>query len=165
MIGATAAAAVLLVGSGCSGDDDAASDASPADVDTGTDGEAGTDDADASSGGSGGSPAGDLPDSVRDDFPVAIPEGWTVDLNAEVGITGGGAAHLLYPNDDFDRIVAFYEDWTDAQPDDYSRTDAPTENGEGVIFTPLTGTGTISITSDEQERGETVTRLLASAAE
>jgi hypothetical protein len=101
-----------------------------------------------------------LPDSVPEDFPIAIPPGWSIDINAEIGLSAS-AAFLLYPSGDFDAIVDFYDEWTTSQPDEYARTEA----GDQVIYTRMeTPTYLISVTRNHEERDQTWTLLQASGS-
>lgn len=157
---------VVLVVTACGGDDSADPPAPNPDQtsvvsstanggrDEGADNDAGDD-------GSETPPAsGDLPASVPDDFPIAIPPGWEVDLNGEIGLTVS-SPRLLYPADQYNDIVAFYEEWTDAQPEDFARTEAP----QGVTFTRMeTPPYIITITPEYEERDATWTLLNASGS-
>lgn len=158
--------AVVLVVAACGGDDSADPPAPDPDLssedsstDTGdTDDGADNDDGD----GAPGTPpaSGDLPDSVPDDFPIAIPSGWEVDFNSEIGLTVS-SPRLLYPADAYNDIVAFYEEWTDAQPEEYARAEGP----QGVIFTRMESPPyIITITPDHEERDATWTLLVASGS-
>lgn len=146
--------AVVLVMSACGGDSDA--DPATPDPDQTSDS---TDDG--GDGGSGTPPAsGDLPDSVPEGFPIAIPSGWEVDLNGEIGLTVS-APRLLYPADAYADIVAFFDAWTDAQPDEYSRV----ETDDGVSFTGMANSPRlITVSRDHEERDATWTLLVASGS-
>jgi hypothetical protein len=157
--------AVVLVVAACGGDDSADPPAPDPDLssedsstDRDTDDGADNDDGD----GAPGTPpaSGDLPDSVPDDFPIAIPSGWEVDFNSEIGLTVS-SPRLLYPADAYNDIVAFYEEWTDAQPEEYARAEGP----QGVIFTRMESPPyIITITPDHEERDATWTLLVASGS-
>ena len=69
------------------------------DADDAEDGEA--DGADAGSG-----------DSDDGDFPIPIADGVLLDVLADAGIESDGQRQLYYADEDFDRVVAFYEDYT-----------------------------------------------------
>ncbi|MGA7227485.1 MAG: hypothetical protein WBZ40_08255 [Acidimicrobiia bacterium] len=146
----------ILVATGCSsGDDATTTDETQGQT---TDSGGADDDGGTTSGGAGTS--GDLPSSVPDDFPIAIPQGWEIDIHAEIGLTGG-VTQLLYSKDEFANIVAFYDDWTGSQPDEYAKT----ETADRVIFTRLeTPTYLITVERDHEERGETWTLLQASGS-
>lgn len=167
--------AVVLVVAACGGADSAdppASNTDQSDEDSSTDNgnedssadNGNTDDSADNDGGDGGPetpPAGgDLPDSVPSDFPIAIPSGWEVDLYDEIGLSVG-AARLLYPADAYDDIVTFYEQWTDAQPEDFARIEGP----QGVTFSRMESPpAIIIITPNYEERDATWTLLNASGS-
>lgn len=132
-------ASLALLGCGGGDDDDAGSDSATKEssspdagataADTGTD--ADTDSA-------GSSPAVVVEgDGASDDFPIAAPDGVVLDANAAVGLDMASQRHLLYPNDDFDRVVAFYDDWT-SQNGEWSRVDS-----EGKVFYQFASTDEI----------------------
>mgnify|MGYP003116649691 CR=1 FL=1 len=142
-----------------SGDDEPAADA---DVDapaTEDGGGAGDDDGGAGAAddqGSAARPGSDRPDSVRDDYPVPFPSGWELDIQGDIGMTDASSAQLLYPNDAYDDIVAFYDDWVEAQPDEFARSVV----GEQVIYQLLGELYyQISILPDHEERDGTWTLL------
>ena len=155
----TVLAIVLLVAlTGCSAGDD--NSASPGDTvqpatgdDSGSDG-----DAPESAGGgdtsptqSDGSPAG-----AGEDFPIAIPNGWEIDIHAEIGLTGSGGVQLLYPDDEFDTLVAFYDQWTSDQTDEYAKSEAD----DLILFTRMDSPAyTIAVTGNHEERGDRFTLL------
>ena len=61
----------------------------------------------------------------------------------------------------FDRIVAFYDDWTEGQPDECTRTEA----GDAVSFTcATTPVRLITVTRNVPDQGEQYTMLQANAA-
>lgn len=137
---------VLVAGAGCggSGDDAAPVDQSSA-ATTGDDG------------GSAGAAVDEdgLPDSVRADFPAAISGGWEIDILGELGMTDATGAQLLYPADAYDGLVAFYDEWTGSQAEEYART----ESGDQVIYTGTGSVYSITITPSHQERDRTWTLL------
>ncbi len=102
------AALTLLLGA-CGGDDDTASgDRNPA-ADDGGDSEP----SDAGSGGEPGDSDGGSSDAdADDDFPIPRPDGLVLDALADSGIDSPGQRQLYYEDGDFDRVVAFYDDWT-----------------------------------------------------
>ncbi|MDJ0771199.1 MAG: hypothetical protein QNJ12_20595 [Ilumatobacter sp.] len=128
-------AALALVGvAGCGGDDDDAG-SDPADAEaSGSDagGDGGDDSTDAggdSSGGAGDSDdAGGAVDSSGSadtgggDFPIPAPDGLILDALVDAGIPMDSQRQLYYPNDDFDRLVAFYDDWI-SQNGEWARTE------------------------------------------
>lgn len=83
--------------------------------------------------GDGSSGAGDPSDGGASnatddgDFPIPIPDGLVLDVLADSGITMSGQRQLYYEDDDYDRVVAFYEDWT-SQSGEWARGEA-----EGTI--------------------------------
>ncbi len=103
---------------------------------------------------------GELPSSVPADFPIAIPAGWEIDFNAEIGLTVS-STRLFYAADRYDEIVAFYDEWTAEQPDEYQRVETAT----GATFTRVASPPyLITIGRDHAERGQTWTLLQASGA-
>lgn len=58
-----------------------------------------------------------------EDFPIPIPDGLLLDAHADAGISISSQRALFYENGDFDRIVAFYDDWT-SDNGEWSRTEA-----------------------------------------
>ena len=153
-----------------SGDDEPAADAdvdAPATEDDGgagddgdSDGGAGAvddgDDGGADDQGSAARPGSDRPDSVRDDYPVPFPSGWEFDIQGDIGLTDMSSAQLLYPNDAYDDIVAFYDDWVESQPDEFARSVV----GEQVIYQLLGELYyQIAILPEHEERDGTWTLL------
>lgn len=118
------AAITLLVGA-CGGDDDtpAGDAAATADDDGGS--------SDPSAG-DGGEPddsgVGDS-DTAADDFPIPRPDGLVLDALADSGISSPGQRQLYYDDDDFDRVVGFYDEWT-VGDGGWTRT----ESGGIVVF-------------------------------
>jgi len=151
-----------------SGDEEPAADAdadAPATEDDGDadDGGAGAVDDDGGAGaddqGSAAGSGSDRPDSVRDDYPVPFPSGWELDIQGEIGLTDAGSAQLLYPNDAYDRIVAFYDDWFESQPDEFARSVV----SDQVIYQLLGETYyQVTILPDHEERDGTWTLLQVS---
>lgn len=145
-----------------SGDDEPATEdaAEPATGDDSGDGsgDSGGDDGDDGGGsetgdqGSAGSGSG-RPESVRDDYPVPFPAGWEIDIQGEIGMVEASGAQLLYPDGAYDDIVAFYDDWYDAQPGESART----VSGDQVFYQLLDGGDLyqVSVTPDHEERDET----------
>ncbi len=148
-VGVLAALAILAV-AGCGGDDDDA-ESEPADVEAsdsdGGDASDGASDANDDGIGSGGaSDDGGSADAGGADFPIPAPDGLLLDALVDAGIGIEGQRQLYYPNDDFDRIVDFYDDWTD-QNGEWARTEV-----EGtVVYQSLDSDGIrqISVTPDE----------------
>lgn len=83
--------------------------------------------------------------SAEDDFPIPRPDGLVLDALADSGIVSPGQRQLYYAGDDFDRVVAFYDDWT-AGDDAWMRT----ESGGIVVYSrsETESVFTISITPD-----------------
>jgi len=155
---------VLSLLSGCSSDDGSFSDdgssttaagdqTTAADSGTADGGNASSGDSDAS-GVDGGTPSG-----AGDDFPVEIREGWVKDVYADIGLTVEGSVQLMYPNDDFDELVSFYDEWTSGQADEYLRSEATGFAHYNRMESP---NYSISISKDMEERGEFFTQLLIS---
>ena len=59
---------------------------------------------------------GELPDG----FPIPFPDGYQV--TSVFTSDEGEAVTVAYPGGDFDAIVAFYDDWTDGQSTEWSKT-------------------------------------------
>lgn len=126
VVGATVVLAVL--GTACSGDDDADSDG----VDVVTDQNADEDAGQGSDQGAGEQTGGDgtadddgasdaAAGSDRVDFVIPAPDGLVLDALVDAGLDmvddGTGQRQLYYDGADFDRVVAFYDDWTAANGD------------------------------------------------
>ena len=124
--------------------------------------ESGDDDSPVAESGDPTASGSDRPDSVNEDFPVAFPSGWQVDLLGEIGMSETQGAQLLYANDDYDRLIAFYDDWFASQPEEFvSRSDA----GDGSVIYLFLGEPRyqVTVTSGYEERGETWAQLIASS--
>lgn len=164
---------LVLIASACGRGDGGGTTAPDSDQTSGNGNgdDGGSDDGDSGNAGTGGEDdssgaapdSGDLPASVPDDFPIAIPPGWEVDLNGEIGLTVS-APRLLYSADAYDEIVAFYDEWTAAQPEEYSRGEDP--QGGGVTYTggPEGSVRLITVTANHEERDATWTLLHASGS-
>ncbi len=88
------------------------------------------------------------------DFPIPVPPGAEVGQPVETG--GVTAVQITFAVDDFDSVVAFYDDFTTSGSDDYQRTVAPeggviysltsgvdqNEVGQIVVSTPIPGDDT-----------------------
>lgn len=94
-------------------------EASP-DTDNGAGGDAADDSGQPSDG-------NDSAEAGADDFPIPAPDGLVLDALADAGITMSAQRQLYYEDDDYDRVVAFYEDWT-SQNGEWA-----TGQAEGVI--------------------------------
>ena len=151
MVGVLAALALVAV-VGCGGDDDdAGSDPAGAEASgSDADGDGGDDSAESGgdSGGDAGGSSGDSggsADAGGGDFPIPAPDGMILDALVDAGINIAGQRQLFYPNDDFDRLVAFYDDWT-SQNGEWARTEA----AGTVVYQSFDGAlRQISITPDE----------------
>ena len=99
------------------------------------------------------------PDSVREDFLIPIAAGWEVDIQGDIGLTNVSGAQLLYPNDAYDDIVAFYDDWFESQPVEFGRSVV----GERVFY-QLLGDSIyqVNVLPDHEERGQTWVALQVS---
>lgn len=94
-------------------------------------------------------PGSDRPGSVREDYPVPFPAGWEIDIQGEIGMSEMSSAQLLYPNDEYDDIVAFYDGWFESQPDEFARSVV----GDQVVYQLLGETYyQISVLPDHEER-------------
>ncbi|KAA3640242.1 MAG: hypothetical protein DWP92_03345 [Armatimonadetes bacterium] len=92
-------------------------------------------------------------------FPVPVPAGWEIDIYgelAEFGATVGPGVQVLYPADEFDGIVAFYDDWTTSQSTEYARTEA----GDQILYVGMEEPiYWITVTANEEQRDRTWTLL------
>lgn len=171
-----ALAAALVTASalaGCgSGDDEPAAPEAGESADDGGAVDAGADDGGGSGGDSGGDDGGgddpgaggsDRPASVRDDYPIPFPPGWVFDILGDIGMEETSGAQLLYPNDAYDEVVAFYDDWFESQPEEYGRT----VQSDGFVIYQILGDTyyQVSIAPDYEERGETYVTLQVSGGE
>lgn len=130
---------------GCSSGDDASPTTAGSQQQPGDGNGGGGQDGD-DGGTSGPSESGDLPDSVPDDFEIPFPSGWEIDVHDEIGLVSSGT-QLLYAEDRYDEIVAFYDDWTESRSEEYAKTVA----GDTVAFTRMDGTiWLITVSKDEQ---------------
>ncbi len=110
----------------CGGDDDGSEPADAAASEPAADDNSGDDGAGDDGGGdsdaSGGS--GDAGSAGTDgaDFPIPAPDGLVLDALVDSGLdlADSGQRQLYYENDDFDRVVSFYDDWT-SQDGNWSR--------------------------------------------
>lgn len=129
-------AIVLVLIVACGGD--------AGDTDGGDDG--GTDTA--TTGGDGGTTGGDdgsPPPTVDGDFSIPAPDGINEVLFEMQGSEGQTVqVQLAYDQDDFDRIVSFYDDWYQDVGGNWSRS----ESGQVVIFTNTDNFSQVSISRD-----------------
>ncbi len=134
---AALAMVLVLALAACGGDDDddtsAADDASSAPADDGGSESGGSSDPGDESGGdgSGGSVSNGL-DVDGDQYDIPAPDGAILDPLADAGISLGGQRQLFYDNDDFDRLVDFYDEWTSGNGE-WGRS----EIDDVVVFTDL----------------------------
>ena len=80
------------------------------------------------------------------DFSIPAPDGLVLDALVDAGLDIPGQRQLYYPDEDFDRVVAFYDDWT-GQEGEWARTEV-----EGVVvYQQVDGEAIriITITPDE----------------
>ena len=94
---------VIVVGAACSGGDESSVDGS---------------------GDSDGSPSVETTSvpavgGEDGDFPIPLPPG-----DGVVVFSTAFDRIVNFPQDEFDRLVAFYDDWTASEPDGYERTEA-----------------------------------------
>lgn len=139
-------AVAALVGlAACGGDDDAGSDAAGVEASApAVDGEVEADDA--PGGADSDDPAAtasgdDSVDTGGGDFPIPAPDGLVLDVLVDAGLDMEGQRQLLYDNDDFDRVVAFYDEWTSREGEW-----AQGESEGTVVLQRLDGAGIRSIT-------------------
>lgn len=146
---------VGLVAVACSSGDGAAS-TTQEDAAAGSTGQSDTDapDTNTPSGGENATSEG------FDELPVGIPDGWEIDILGEIGFISTDGAQLLYPADDFENVVAFYDQWTADQPEEYAKT----ETEDQVIYSRMVSpTYFITVSRGHEERGELYTHLLVAA--
>lgn len=133
----------------CGGDEDAepadaAASEPTADDNSGDDaGDGAGNDGGGDSAASGGSGNDGAADGGGVDFPIPAPDGLVLDALVDAGLdlADSGQRQLFYENDDFDRVVAFYDDWT-SQDGEWSRGEA-----EGtVVFQDIGGASLRMIT-------------------
>lgn len=157
---------MLLIAAGCgSGDDGSATTPQSPNQATGSGGGGG----DGNGSGDASPPAAgnDQPVGAGEDFPVAIPEGWEVDLLGALEAEGAsgfsGGVQLLYPADQFDELVTFYDRWTEEQPDEYAKSEVADTD---VVYLRLEApTYTISLTRNFEDQGNQYTFLLVAVPE
>lgn len=127
--------------SACGGDDAASPDTDPPATDVAADSGA----SDAADNGGPVASGDSSTDTAEDDFPIPRPDGLVLDALADSGIASPGQRQLYYLADDFDRVVAFYDDWT-AGDDAWTRT----ESGGIVVYSGIDTERirTITITPD-----------------
>ena len=146
-------AALLLAG--CGDDDDASADTDAADTEQvdADDGASASGDDDATSGGGGG---GGEPADLGD-FPIPAPPGSTEIARTEV--EGIVAVTLSVPVDSYDDVVAFYDDWTAADADEYQRVGAESGGVSWVRTSDPDNPGTIMLSAPLEGDSETVLSL------
>jgi hypothetical protein len=111
---------------GCGDSDDSGSTSSTDEsVDSTTDSDDGGDGGESSSVGA----AVDL-----GDFPIPVPPG--VEVSPPIETIGVTAVNISFAVDDFDSVVAFYDDFTTSGSDEYQRVVA---DAGGVIYTLVSG--------------------------
>lgn len=107
----------LALIAGCGGGDD----------DESSDGDSTATAAATTSSGGSGSGGGDTVDVAA--FSMPLPAGAVHEnIRTDIGI------QLFYPMDDYDEIVAFFEDWTDSEPETYERFDRTNPIGVGWVW-------------------------------
>ncbi len=107
-------AALTLLLAACGGDDDGSDAGDP----SAADGTA-NDDGEGNAAGDSGQGAGvDL-----GDFPIPLPAGAEAVLETDAG-GGITVVQFTLPLDKVEGAVAFYDDWTSNEPDDYQRSEA-----------------------------------------
>jgi hypothetical protein len=155
VLAAVVVAAAPLAGCSSGDDEPAAAESVASAIDpatgAGEGGDGGDEGADTSGRDVGAAVGSDRPDSVRDDFLIPLMAGWEVDIQGEIGMTDTSGAQLLYPNDAYDDIVAFYDDWFESQPDEFGRSVVDEQ-----VFYQLLGETLyqVNILPDHDERGQ-----------
>lgn len=159
--------ALTLIIAACGGDDGGSDATSPSSDQTsgGSNSDDGGDGDESTPGGGGftGDDARADATGAGEDFPIPIPGGWEIDGLAvleEQGASFSGGVQLYYAQEDFDELIAFYDEWTAAQPDEYSRNEA---NGN-VVYSKASPLAQITISKDFENQGGLWTFLVISAA-
>lgn len=82
-----------------------------------------------------------------EDLAIPAPRGIVLDALADAKLDIGGQRQLYYRDDDFDRVVAFYDDWT-GKHGEWARG----QSQDSVTFQRLDGdrVSFINITPDQQ---------------
>ena len=100
--------------------------------------------------------SGDRPSGAGEDFPVAIPEGWVIDVNGSIGLVITNQVQVLYPLDQFESVVAFYDQWTADQPEEYTKI----ESDDGIVYQLGTPLRQIGVDDDFERDGSRYVVLL-----
>lgn len=160
-LAAVVLAAALLAGCSSGDDEPAAADSTePATSDAHSGGVA-SEGGDTDAGGRDAvvSPGSGRPESVREDYPVPFPAGWEIDIQGEIGMTNTSGAQLLYPNDRYDDVVAFYDDWFESQPEEFARSVI----GDEIVYQLLAeSVYFVYVTPGHEERDQTWVSLTVS---
>ena len=145
-------AVVMLLAVSCGGDDDASDDvATPGGgVDATTDAD-GSDDGDGAGSGDAGTGGGsDGGEAGSTAGGVPFPAGGR-DVLAEAGLSIDSQVQLFYPQDRFDELVAYYDDYTSSLPGEVFRT----ESGAVIVYQVFDEgsalTATITVERDAQD--------------
>lgn len=160
------AVVAILAFTACNSSDDMAQSTTTSDSETANGGgnEGGGEGDGGSDAGSGSSGNSEPPASLSDDFAVGIAPGWVFDALGDIGMTNTTGVQLFYPNDSFDEVVAYYDDWTGSQSVEYARA----EVGDDVVYqsmeTPIILI-TVSPEHTYESQGETFTFLLIAVTE
>ena len=97
------------------------------------------------------------------DFAIAIPGGWEIDAFADLEAEGAsgfsGGVQLYYSTDDFDAVVAFYDQWITDQSQEFVRSEAT----DVVVYSATSPLVQISVNANFEHQGGTYTFLAISA--
>jgi hypothetical protein len=149
-----AGAVVTLLGAGCSDDDSSSGADSTEQADGGGSDEAGTDEP--AGDGDGSSDGGDSSGGTTD-IGIPLPPGAEAVATTEAGALT--VVQFIVPLEQQAATIAFYDDWTASQPDEYTRIEvdsggvswqnAPEPGADGTIIavlSPLEGDDFVAVT-------------------
>ena len=94
------------------------------------------------------------------DFPIPAPPVGEAALSSDSG--GVKVYTITFPADQYDTVVAFYDDWTNSQPGDYSRTEA--ESG-GVSWLLDSETDAVIIAASPPLEGDDIAFVTLTSGE
>lgn len=162
---------LVLIATACGGGDDNGSTANPdSDQTSGNEetSDGGSDEGDGGEDGGDSAPSASgtaFPEGIDEDFLVPVPAGWEIDIYeelAEQGVTLSGGVQVLYPNDDFDRIIAFYDEWTEQDTVDHVRS----EVADTIVYSRMEAPiSQITVQRNYEERDGTWTFLVITVLE
>ena len=149
-----AGVAVALLGAGCSDDDSSSGADSTEQADSGSDDGA---DSNEPAGDEGGSSDGGDSSPGTTDIGIPLPPGADAVATTEAGALT--VVQFIVPLDQQASTIAFYDDWTASQPDEYQRIEvdsggvswqnAPEPGADGTVIavlSPLEGDDFVAVT-------------------